>query len=93
MGRVPGYVLVPDTRAICIAESSKYYYRVVVPDTQHTNPGKLQQWYVTAVISTWYILIRTLQQLVPGTAVYEYSYELVPAKAITFRLRTFAPWF
>ena len=24
---------------------------------------------------------------------YEYSYELVPAKVITFRLRAFAPWF
>ena len=48
-----------------------WYYRVVVPDTQHTNPGKLQQRYVTAVSSTWHIVIRPLQQLVPGTAVYE----------------------
>ena len=91
MGRVQGYVLVPDTRAICIAESSKYHYRVVVPETHSTQTqvsysGTLQQLVPG-------ILIRTLQQLVPGCAVYVYSYELVPAKATTFRLPTFAPLF
>ena len=66
-----------------IAESSKYCYRVVVLDTQHTNQGKSHQCYVTAVSSTWYCCVRVLVQ-----------YELVPAKAIiTFRLRIFAPWF
>ena len=61
------------THYMYIAENSKYYYRVVVSNTQHTNPGRLQQWYVTAVSSTWYVLIRTLQQLGRSTAVYEYS--------------------
>ena len=93
MGGVKGYVLVPDTRAICIAESSNYYYRAVAPDKHCTQTQVSYFWYVTAVSGTWYILICTLQQLVPGTALYEYSYELVPAKAIDFRLRTFAPWF
>ena len=47
------YWYIPDTRAMCIAEISKYCLLLssCTRYTEHTNAGKLQQWYATAVSS------------------------------------------